>query len=457
MRKQTRSSFGLATIQKLKVFETSKFQEQSRSAKRVKTYKRGNSAKGYSLLPLALRPRLLGTGIVVGAAIVTGINFSINSNSAFATTATLTIPDAVSVNVNPSVDNGFAESTPGAVNVSTSNLAGYTLSIKAKDSTNGNSLVNTSNNGVKLTSIATELSADQYKNGDYVNTWGFKPDYVDSSPNTSYRPGPDANGIVLAKTNSDSTLGNINLAIATKVNSDTVAGNYNNTFVLTAVPNEAKYNITYNLNGGSGGPGKATETGDIGSSTEIAINNTAPTAPSGKDFLGWCSKNPGEGDTCDGVLVQPGKSLYLCKCDLNITLYAMYGKHVSPFAGKMDGESCSSTGGYVGKVYGEICWMWQDYKVGYTKTWTWNNALTICPTGWHLPSQTEFQTLLDRIGSGAQLYQAGWTLNTYWSSTEYDSSDAYYLDVTSTSAYIVDIAIDAITKASDLYVRCVAG
>ena len=432
MRKHKRSSSLLATEKQNLIFG-------GRQRRRdTNDNKRGNGAKDCSLRSLAPRPRLFGVaGMITGICVLGGI--AVNLSDVSAVSATLSVPDSVSVNVNPTLNDGFAESIPGEVSVSTSNLAGYTLSIKAKDSVNGNSLVNTNNSNARLNSITTTLSEEQYKNGSngetYVNTWGFKPDYVDSSPNTSYRPGPDTNGIVLAKTNSDSALDNINLAIAAKVDSSTITGNYTNTFVLTAVPNEAKYNITYNLNGGSGGPGNITETGDIGSSTEIAINGTAPTPPSGKDFLGWCSKNPGTSDTCDGVLVQPGKSLYLCKCDLNITLYALYGKHVSPFEGKVDGESCSSTGGYAGKVYASKCWMWSDYGVGSTSVWNWIDAQNICPTGWHLPSKSEFEILIGRMG-GAKLYNAGWSTNGYWTSTSYNSEAAYNLYIQDNGAFV---------------------
>ena len=478
MRKQNRSCSMLTTAKSRYHFGTNKIIKSKKLHQSVNDdNKRGYSAEGYSLLTSALRPRLFGarknsksisnsfsstrnksfnnsslrftrenlafTIPIISVTILSIFSLFQNNTNASATSATLTIPDAISINVNPTLNDRFAESTPGKVSVSTSNLGGYTLSIKSKN--NSNDLVNESDSNAKLASITTELSTEQYKTGDYANTWGFKPDYVDSSPNTSYRPGPTSSGITLVKTNSDSALDNINLAIAAKVDSNTITGNYTNTFVLTAVPNEAKYNITYNLNGGSGGPGNITETGDIGSSTEIAVNGTAPTAPSGKDFLGWCSKNPGEGDTCDGVLVQPGKSLYLCKCDLNITLYAMYGKS-TPKPGE-NGSDCIVTG-HNGKLYAGYCWTWAD--VGND---TWNNAKQLCDDmGWSLPTQAQFQALLNAIGKGGQLFNAEWRYSHYWSSTFGGMNSAYYLIVSGSSA-----SISSYINTSNVYgVRCVS-
>ena len=408
-----------------------------------RTNKRGYSTEGSTLLPSVLRPRLFGISISLGLAAIIGLTLNVSDSPASAVSATLSVPEGISVNANPSVNNGFAESSNGAVSVSTGNQMGYTLTIKAKDN---NQLKNGSN---VLNSISTNLTADQYKTGDYANTWGFKPSAINSESNTSYVPGPTSSGITLAKTNANSTTAeNYSLGIAAKVNNNTVAGNYTNTFVLTATANEAKYTINYNLNGGSGGSSKTTETGDIGSSTEIAINSTAPTAPSGKDFLGWCSKNPGEGDTCDGVLVQPGKSLYLCKCDLNITLYAMYGKS-TPKPGE-NGSDCTVTG-HNGKFYAGYCWTWAD--VG---TANWNDAKSLCTSmGWSLPTKDQFQSLLNAIGSGSQLYNAGWRNSTgyYWSSTPNGSNYAYPLNVTSSSA---GIYIYNYNTGNTLGVRCVS-
>ena len=446
MRKQNRSCDSIVTAKQKFNFGARLHQN---SIIKDKENKRGYSAEGYSLLTSALRPRLFGIGILAGVVTVVGICLNYGNNQVYAVSAILSVPEGISVNVNPSSNNGFAESNNGAISVSTGNQMGYTLTIKAKDN---NQLKNGSN---VLNSISSNLTADQYKNGDYVNTWGMKPSSINSSTNTSYVPGPTTSGIIIAQTNMNSTTAeNYSLGIAAKVDSNTVAGNYGNTFVLTATANDAHYNITFNKNGGSGGP-SATQTGSIGSSTTVTIASGTPTY-SNKDFLGWCTENPGTGDTCNGALIQPGGKFPLCKCDLNITLYAMYGT-AAPVIPTTGGD-CSHSG-YSGtaKYYADLCWMWQDVSGNFT----WTDALNACPTGWRLPSQAEFQNLLNAIGRGNQLYTAGWRHSTgnYWSTTPYNTGGAYYLVVSSNSASITNGSNrDGYTSTSNPFgVRCVAG
>ena len=424
--------------------------------------KRGYSAEGYSLLTSALRPRLFGIGIAVSIAAIIGVTLNASDNQASAVSATLSVPEGISVNANPTANNGFAESNNGAISVSTGNQMGYTLTIKAKDNNqlkNGSSVLN---------SISTNLTADQYKNGDYINTWGFKPSAINSESNTSYVPGPNSTtGITLASTHASSNdAENYSIGIAAKVDSNTVAGNYTNTFVMTATANEATYNITFNTNGGSGGPGSP-QHGDIGSSTYVNIASGTPSY-SGKDFLGWCSVNPGTRSTCNGVLVQPGGQFPLCKCDLNITLYAMYGKKPADET-TMAGFKCgnlqpnaTTSLSYAGKSYqvkkvGGYCWMWQDLPQNYN----WDNAKTACSNiggNWALPTQQQFKTLLNNVGRGAELYNEGWQNSTgfYWSSTPRDSSREYVLQVYSSGASIGDDYHSSAAPSVIYGVRCVS-
>ena len=433
--------------------------------------KRGNSAESSTLLLSALRPRLgdvdrirlncvgrtrlgcMGT-VAAGIALMGGIYCGIsNISSASATSVTLTVPESINVNVNPSADNGYAESTDNQVAISTGNQAGYTLSIKAKDSTNSNDLVNEQDKSSKLTSITESLTADQYKNGAYVNTWGFKSDVVNSQANSNYLPGPTTDGILLAKTNSNNKDGDtFKFAIATKVNNEVAAGNYSNNFVLTATGNTLKYTIRFNNNGGTGGPA-APQEGTIGDADlEVQINSETPTMQ-GKDFLGWCTKQPKEDGSCTGVVVQPAGCFPLCKCDLNITLYAMYGTKSgsgggSGFNSGNDWTDCSSSG-YDGpaKSFGGYCWMWKDYKTSRT----WEEAKSDCPAGWHLPSRAEFQKLTG-IMSDSRLFNNGWS-GLYWSTTPGSSTNAYSLNVDGSSATVYFNGTTSTPKS----VRCVAG
>ena len=96
----------------------------------------------------------------------------------------------------------------------------------------------------------------------------------------------------------------------------------------------------------------------------------------------------------------------------------------------------------------------------YGRLYTWAAAKTVCPSGWHLPSTTEFKTLFTAVGgsstagtvlkstggwyndgngtdafgfsalpAGSRGYYGGYdyegSFAEFWSSTEYDSYDAY--------------------------------
>jgi uncharacterized protein (TIGR02145 family) len=86
---------------------------------------------------------------------------------------------------------------------------------------------------------------------------------------------------------------------------------------------------------------------------------------------------------------------------------------------------------------------------GYGVLYEWGTAKNVCPDGWHLPSGEEFQTLIDhfdqnvdwvktasdRASFGIQLggmqdYEGTYSemdeTGYYWTSTEYDKSNAEY-------------------------------
>ena len=458
MRKQNRSCGAIAAAKQKFNFGAKLHQNSG-----IKDNKRGYSAEGYSLLTSALRPRLFGVGVLIGVIAVVGTSLGVCGNTS-AVSATLSIPDSVSVNVNPTIDNGFAESSNGAISVSTGNLNGYTLAIKAKDSTNGNALVNTSNSNARLNSISTTLTADQYKEGgNYTNTWGFRPSEINNSPNTSYVPGPNSTtGITLASTHINNTEAeNYSIGIAAKINNDTIAGNYTNTFTISATANEARYTIKYDassLSGATNASSFPTESNIITGDTQV-INSTEPTK-SGTDFLGWCDEPLQSDGTCKGSVIQAGGNLRMCKCNTEVTLYAMWG--TKPEVKPKDGADCTHSG-YSGaaKSYGGYCWMWEDLN---TKMYDGNyvfyypEAETACPSGWHLPSYAEFNALLTATDYGTEpnLYNEGWksAYKLYWSSTRY-SDGAYHLKVDTTSANI-ELASSSDLMFAHEAVRCVA-
>ena len=93
----------------------------------------------------------------------------------------------------------------------------------------------------------------------------------------------------------------------------------------------------------------------------------------------------------------------------------------------------------------------------YGKLYDWKTAKTVAPQGWHLPSKSEFETLLNNLGgSGANAYKqiinngssgfnalfGGWRYDSgdcsymgsdayFWSATEGGHNNAWYLNVDS--------------------------
>jgi len=105
----------------------------------------------------------------------------------------------------------------------------------------------------------------------------------------------------------------------------------------------------------------------------------------------------------------------------------------------------------------------------YGRLYNWTTAMTVCPSGWHLPSSDEWTTLTDFAGSstaGKKLKAtSGWdfgngtddygfsalpggngnsggsftTVGSYgnwWSATEYNATNAYSWSILSSSAYV---------------------
>ena len=569
MRKQNRSCSLLATAKSRYHFDTNKI---------IKSNKRGYSAEGYSLLTSALRPRLFGSrdknskkdkifsisfnkndlldnqdfdngdarfelgfsikfGIVILFALFLGTTvFRTNNASAFS--ITLSVPSSVSLNVNPSTNNGFGESSTGSITIKTDSPAGYKLQLGSK-SNGTNELVNSSSSSSKLTSITANTTSDNFKNSGTVNTWGYKPSKLNGSANTNYIKAPSGSSSDILDTTSaaNSTDNTYSLGIAAKVNSSTVAGTYTNTFVLTATANTLSYSITYNLNSGTWTEDTNNPNPQTGNTTAetVTISSVTPTK-SGYTFKGWCSSssitnnNTTSAPSCSGTTYQPSGTYNLTSANNTLNLYAMwqengrsytinyYSNVGSPsnmpstqtgsaastnsyqvtlssntptlsgytFQGwctnSTSTESCSGTtyqpsasitissNGYTLNLYA----MWKADKPASCsgtipaspnatfggKRWTttsvtcnWEDAKKVCPSGYHLPSYSEFQYLRNNYSNGATLNSYGWPTGSYWSSTEVDSSCAHYMNVTSSSAYLNGYN----PKTSSYYVRCVAG
>ena len=126
-----------------------------------------------------------------------------------------------------------------------------------------------------------------------------------------------------------------------------------------------------------------------------------------------------------------------------------------------------------------------DYCQKYGHLYTWHDAMNACPSGWHLPSKEEFETLLYSVGGddiagtalksysgwngtdtfGFEALPAGCFYNPrefefegrkgrafFWSSMEYGASQAYGLELTYRHAYA---DMDHTDRDSGYSVRCV--
>ena len=541
MRKQTRSSHALAIKRQTPNFDigvnTSKDSNSNNN-------KRGDSAKSYSLLPLALRPRLFGAAIIGLLTVFTVQKLNLNNASAF--TLTLTISENISLNLSPNTNNGFGENTTTGISIKTTSPAGYKLQLQAKDK-GTNDL---SNNDVKLSSIRDTISSDDFKNNGVTNTWGYKPSKLNGTENNNYKAAPSGEDIDTLDTTSAANYDAANdyeLSLAAKIDNTIPAGTYSNNFILTATANSLNYTINYNLNSGSWTESSNTVTGNTTDETvvissvtptkdnstfkgwcsvEVTSNDTSspfcsgttyqPSEPSNKlsltsannvfdfyamwelegwsytinyysnigspsnmpstqsgsisspysvtlsgntptlsdyTFQGWCTSsnitNNGTTSTpsCTGIKYQPNDPITISSNGQTINLYAIWKKNIA------NGYPCSHSGWSGTAIYyAGLCWMWTDYKTNRT----WNQAISDCPSGWRLPSKTEFEKLINVNGeyeyNNSSLRRDGWTAGAYyWAFTEFNNLNAYYLNIYDSKG----VRLDYYSKTNPSSVRCV--
>ena len=138
----------------------------------------------------------------------------------------------------------------------------------------------------------------------------------------------------------------------------------------------------------------------------------------------------------------------------------------------------------------EDSWCYADEESNcekFGRLYSWNAALKACPSGWHLPSISEFKTLFEVVGgesvAGKKLKSNGDWNNTgdgtdafafsalpagyryddgiyadkgdcadFWSSTENNDDDAFYMDLGYNDDYV---RLDSVVKYDGFSVRCV--
>ena len=315
------------------------------------------SVNGFSLLPLALRPRLFClVGLVIGAI----INLIMYSNFTFAldpcldsTTPCLnvSIANSISLDLKPISPTGtFAKSdtATNTVGVMTNYFAGYTLGIAASSTgADAANLIQTAGEGNEQTVVGrissigtvtgvtgagiTEQEFSNANNIQYNNTWGYKVTNLNTTTSTNYLPAPtNTTSISMDTTNAANanTANNYNIAIGARVDTKVPKGNYTNTFVIQVVANPIPYTITYNKNTEDTVANMPSNVNTNTVNTSVTVGS-APSR-SGYNFVGWCTTAVADGGTCDSPNTQyaAGGSYTIDQIsgENDLVLYAMWAE-----------------------------------------------------------------------------------------------------------------------------------
>ena len=302
--------------------------------------------------------------------------FSCNPVGAIAKQSSLTVnisDDLLLVDMQPSIEGHFVESSSNTISITTDNYSGYTFSVATKDST---SMLNSNDDAIE--SISSAISESVFtNNSSYNNKWGFKPEqYVTTAnnvstvvQNTSFLPAPSTNGDVIAATNSPNSVADTyDLSFGVKVDYDLPAGTYEYTYSVIVLANPAVYNITYDENTNdavtnmpSPNPQVINIDGTTPAAESIAILSENIPIKNGKKFAGWCDVqtvvDAQTGDhSCSGTTYPAGGIYGIDQTadGSNITLYAIWVDTLFPVVWNQMGE-CEFHGATNGNITGSAC------------------------------------------------------------------------------------------------------
>ena len=183
------------------------------------------------------------------------------------------------------------------------------------------------------------------------------------------------------------------------------------------------YTINYYSNVGSPSNMPSTQTGSVASTNnyQVTLRSNIPTL-SDYTFQGWCTSsnitNNGTANTpsCTGTKYNTSDTVTIGSNNQTISLYAMWkGNFPASCSGPIPASPNATFGGK----------RWTTTQV----TCNWADANKVCPSGYHLPSKTEFDSLISAYGSGAMFDLAHWPTGSYWSSTLNGIYYAYSLTV----------------------------
>lgn len=240
-------------------------------------------------------------------------NATTREPSASDTWLSLSIEDSsLTLDFTPISTNGTFATTlnyqpPAYINVTTNNITGYTLGIKASGNSSNNSSNNNNNSNNPNSTSSIDINRNLISTGercvdtptaekcfistleepvsyleysastatDLNNTWGYMPSKYNSVDNTNYLPAPTSEGDILDATSTPNALklgypedgtmvdnlqpNEYTIDLGSRVDYTTYAGSYSNTFIITAVGNPVPYSVTYNANK----PEQAPTTADV--------------------------------------------------------------------------------------------------------------------------------------------------------------------------------------------------
>jgi uncharacterized protein (TIGR02145 family) len=391
-------------------------------------------------------------------------NIYINNNNTFATgdisdsTITINTSGNITFNITPTTTGNTVASSDYSFSVSTNNYTGYTLRIMSQDNTGRISKSNCANGNPTKCYFSSIASANTTITNN--NTWGYKPSYYNSSPNTSlFYPSPSTTGQILNRTNTANatdTQDNYTLSISARANSELEPGVYTKTFIITAVGNPIDYTISYTDNSGDGDTVgldvsnlPSTQQGSVNHGTAFAslTPNTTP-ARGGYDFVGWCSvKTTNNGTVCPGTTYTYNSvnnnygniDISEIADNSNLTLYALwsiaaYNITIKTATGissvSLNGVSCSSTSGCVVPSL--------SYGATYVLTATLSNANQYAFSGWSNSASkgsiadASSDSTTFTVGNGSTILTPSATIRSYLQRTfvRYENIDGSWSDYT---------------------------
>ena len=259
---------------------------------------------------------------VLGIAVTSLVAQLMTSNSASAFSVTLTVPESIKLDVNPSSNGGFGETGNSSISVSTDSPSGYSLQLKSKGSSND--LTSSDLVGHKIAAISSTIASSSASSSFQPNTWGYKPSSFNSMPNTNYHPAPSsgASDTIAEATGSNS----YDIAIAAKVDNSIGFGEYSNTYTVVATAKTVSYQVNFNVNGGS--PAFSPDKGTTGGS-KLKLKGSKPTK-GGFTFGGWCDMdNSSDPSKCNGNTIPADGELALTQSNNVFNLYAIWTKDPS--------------------------------------------------------------------------------------------------------------------------------